>query len=246
MVFFSFLRRSDAVGQRVRTSFGDGTILAFFKGTPTTGPRYRIKLDFGIGFINPSSIMHGVWEEGSPKYVRHDGIMRKDGDATEGNSSSALLDKKFKLLFGSDQIYLLIRLFNFLVNALDEVETWMVANPLSEARASGYYNPIKSQEPKEEARLDFRTFLVNLQQVGSKDMTTKDFEGLCRSISKEMVHKMSALPKLVEKCAEALIQTAKEDLLPQLFDYCQFTGAVREQSCHHSCVRSFVLAFVPI
>jgi hypothetical protein len=221
----------DATGQRVRTSFGDGTILAFFEGNANTGPRYRVKFPFGIGFVNPSAIMHGLTQTDGSKYVRHDGLMEKENECVETNGSSVRLDKKFKLLFGSDRIYLLVRLFSFLVNMLDEIEAWVAANPALEDPATGYYNPIKSQDEKKEATLDFKSLMSNLERVVSRDMTNKDFEAFCRGMSGTMVHKMAALPKLVEKCADMLFQTAKEDLLLQLFDYCQYTGAVSTRIC---------------
>ena len=212
----------------MRTTFGDGTIFSLTEGHGESGSdtKYKIEFEFGTGTISPCSVMHGLPQDDGPKYVRHDGVMEKESESTETNGSAVKIDKKFKLLFGSDRIYLLIRLFSFLVNMLDDVESYVAANPSLEAPESKYYNPIKSQEERKAPQLDFKSLIANLQRVVSKDMPPKDFEAYCRSLSKSEVHKMAALPKLVEKCADVLVQTAKEDLLLQLFDYCQFTGAV--------------------
>jgi histone deacetylase complex regulatory component SIN3 len=229
-----------ANGQRVKTAFGEGTILAFLEGNSSVGPRYRVKFPFGIGFVRAYAIMHGIQSVDGAKYVRRDGQMEKDSEGDDDEESSSVkLDKKFRLLFGTDHIYLFLRLYSFLVSSLDEIDSFLRANPTMQDPTLAYYNPMKSSDEKKNAKLDFPTLMLNLQKVISRKLSSKDFEAFCRRVSPEIAHKMAALPKLVDKCADMMVQTAKEDLLLQLFDFCQYPGANPVQ------LRSACLALSP-
>ena len=59
-----------------------------------------------------------------------------------------------------------------------------------------------------------------LEKVVCRKIEAKDFESYCRRVSKEKVHQMAVLPKLIDKCADALLNVAKEDALLRIFDYC--------------------------
>jgi hypothetical protein len=211
----------------VRTAFGDGTILSYMEGNESAGGRYRIKFPFGIGFVRPYAIVHGLLHPDGAKYVRRAGQMEKEDDLTtqRGGLSSAKLDEKFKLLFGSDHVYLFMRLFSFLIALLDEIESFIRKNPTRGNPAASYYNPMKSESEKEKSstKLDFQAVMVNLEKVISKKLSAKEFESFCRQVSTARVHKMAALPKLLEKCADALAKVAEEDLILRLYDYCQYS-----------------------
>ena len=213
----------------MKTTMGEGTILAFMEGTRTVAGRYRIKFPYGIGFIRPYAILHGVYIDG-PKYVRRAGQMVKEDELmAEGKASSAKLGKNFKLLFGSDQIYLFIRLYSFLISLLHEIDDYLRKNPSLRDPSLSYYNPMKSDKDKDlnaATKLDFQAVIMNLQKVISKTLNLKEYEAFGRLISKKRVHKIAALPRLVEKCADALAKVAEEDLLLHLYDYCQYTGMV--------------------
>jgi hypothetical protein len=203
------------------------------EGDDTVGPRYRVRFPFGIGFVRAYAIMHGIHADGT-KYVRRDGQMEKEDESTDGNDwggaqGPAKLEKKFKVLFGSDCIYLFLRLYSYLVSLLDEIDSFLRANPTMVDPTTNYYNPMKSHDEKNDVRLDFAAVMTNLQKVIGRKMSSKDFEAFCRRVSPEIVHKMAALPKLVEKCADMMAQTAKEDLLLQLFDFCNIPAAVSLQ-----------------
>jgi hypothetical protein len=225
-VFF-FILTIDASGQRVRTAFGNAMVLAFLGGDSTAGPRYRVKFPFGIGFLRASAILHGIDNLDGTKYIRRAGQMQKESDSSdEMEGSTVKLHKKFKLLFGTDHIYVFLRLYSFLVSQLDEIASLLRENSSMVDPASNYYNPMKSQDEKKDSKLDFAAVMMNLQKVISRKLSAKDLEAFGRRVSSEVVHKIAALPKLVEKCAEMMVQTAKEDLLLQLFDFCRYTGAV--------------------
>jgi hypothetical protein len=219
-------RFADAPGQRVKTAFGDGTIISFMEGNSQCASRYRIKLPFGIAFVQPYAVLHALSGPDGTIYVRRNGQMEKEESRDDGDS--VRLDKKYRLLFGSEHIYLFVRLFSYLVSLLTEIEEDIRSNPNMVDPASKYYNPMEPAEEggKQKTRLDFYAVTLNLQHVISRKLEAKDFEAFCRRVSREHVHKMAALPKLVEKCADALLQVAKEDLLLYLNDYCQAPGQV--------------------
>jgi len=215
-----------ATGQHVRTAFGDGTILSLIEAEKDLDPRYRVRFPFGIGFVSPSSVAHGLQTTDDVHYVRSDGQMMKS-KVEEAAESSVKLAKKFKLLFGSENIYVFMRLYNGLVSLLVEIESFLKSHPAvadADARKS-YYNPMRTVDEKKACKLDFSTMIVNLQNVISKKQSMKDFEAYCRRVSPEIVEKMAALPKIVERCSEFMKAVATEDLLLHLNDLCQHPGS---------------------
>jgi hypothetical protein len=218
----------DATGERVMTAYGRGTILAFMD--TNHGPRYRVKLPYGIAFLQPYAIMHNVDAEDGSRYARRDDEMIKQHDspvlAAVDGSASVVVDKKFKCLFGSDSIYLFLRLYSFLISLLDDIEEFLRANPTMVDPTLAYYNPMKSTDERQvaEIKLDFPAVMGKLGEVITKQLSTKDFEAFCRRVNRDIVYKMAALPKLVEKCGDLMIKVAEEDLLPHVFDICQYTG----------------------
>lgn len=223
----TFFFASDSTGQHVRTAFGDGVVLAFLPGGESIGPRYRIKFPFGVGFVAPYAVMHGIQNPDGVKFVRRDGMMEKDADAANTKTESAVeLDPKFKLLFGSENIYLFMRLYSSLLSSLDDIESFITANPNMEDSDSRYHDPMKSQDESKPVKLDFAAVMTNLKRVIAGKFSNKDFEAFCRKVSPEIVHKMAAIPKMVQRASSMMMQTAQEDLLLSLFDHCQYTGVV--------------------
>jgi histone deacetylase complex regulatory component SIN3 len=216
-----------ATGERVMTALGKGTIQAFLN--TEDGPRYRVKLPFGSAVLQPYAVLHNVDAEDGSKYFRRDDEMVKDKDcavAGETNGDSSLVvDDKFKVMFGSDSIYLFLRLYAFLVSLLDDIQDHIRRNPTPQDPALAYHNPINSDEhPQATSKLDFASVMSNLHKAIDKTITAKDFESFCRRVNNGIVYKMAVLPRLVEKCGDIMMKVAEEDLLPRLFDICQYTG----------------------
>jgi hypothetical protein len=222
------------------TALGEGTIQAFLD--TKEGPRYRVKLAFGSAILQPYAILHNVDAKDGTRYVRRDDEMIKETDSVmdeESGGDAIVVDKKFKLLFGSDSIYLFLRLYSFLVSLLDEIQEYLRSNPTVVDQTLSYYNPIKSgsgdDKPKVEKKLDFAAVMIKLREVIGKNLTLKEFETFCRRVNRNIVHKMAALPRLIEKCGDMLIKVSEEDLLPRLFDICQYTGQ-NPVSLRNSCL----------
>mmetsp|Transcript_56377 Transcript_56377/g.136777 ORF Transcript_56377/g.136777 Transcript_56377/m.136777 type:complete len:1195 (-) Transcript_56377:123-3707(-) len=222
-----------ATGQVVSTIFGEGTIQEVLE--TDAGTCYRVKLDFGTSTLQPQAIMHAVPAADEPRYARRDDEMLKDASAT-ALTTAPVVDSKFKVLFLSDSVYLFMRLYTSLLTLLDEIEGFLRENPSPGDPARRYYNPMKSSDDKHqfETKLDFPAVMMELSLVVSKKLTPKDFETFCRKVSPAIVYKMAALPKLVEKCGDMLIKLSEEDLLPRLYDLCQYRGqnpVILRQSC---------------
>jgi len=181
-------------------------------------PQYLVKFPFGIGCIRPQNVLNTLVE----------GPI--ESDEREDDKDVVRLDKKFKLVFGTESIYLFIRLYTSLVSMLHEIDVHVRDNPSGPDPSAAYYDPMNSQEDEEEKKetekFDFRSLMCKLQDTISGKVNTKEYESYCRRVSPDMVHKMASLPRLIERSAQMLERTADEDVLLNLFEHCQFTGVV--------------------
>lgn len=214
-----------AIGQRVMTTFGEGTIHSF---TESDGgrPQYSVKFQDNFRTLEPPAVLHNIDAGDGSEYVRQYKEMIKKSDVKpEGLSSVVVVDKKFKVLFGTDNIYLFLRLYGFLVSLLDDIKEYLVNNPTLADPSLSYYNPMKSTDDKpKDNKLDFATVVVKLHEVLAKTMSHKDFDSFARLVNRDIVFKIAALPKLVQKCGDTMIKMSEEDLLPQIYDICQYSG----------------------
>lgn len=222
----------------MNTIFGEGSILSFLPASASAAPRYRVKTSFGIGLLCPSAVLHAIPTKDTP-YVRRDGIMVRDESSLNDEDSldTDKLDKKFKLLFGTESIYLFLRLYNLLCLLLSDslMDCQTAKDP-----ATLYHNPQrKGSENGSSQRLDVAGVCRAVKKVLRKEMTFRDYVSFCRKVCREKVHQFAVLPKLIEKCSNYLIKVAKEDALLQVYDYCQFSEV------DPVAVRSQCLAVVP-
>ena len=212
------------------TAFGEGTIQGFVDSEE--GPRYRVKLPFGIGSLQPYAILHNVDAKDGSRYIRRGDEMIKEVDndpvASERSdaASSVVVNKKFQVLFGSDSIYLFLRLYGILISLLNEIAEYLSANPTNIDPSLSYYNPMKSADDKqkEEYKLDYAALILKLHEVIDQKVNLKDFESFARLVNKDIVYKMAALPKLILRCGDMMIKMSEENLLPRIFDICQYSG----------------------
>jgi hypothetical protein len=205
------------------TIFGAGTIVSFTDRdeSGSLNPKYRIKLPFGVAYVGPSAILHAIPSKDSP-YVRHDGTMMRDDSVAQNGGSIGKLDQKYKLLFGTESVYLFLRLYSMLCSILSSTREHSETSGVD--AADSYHNPVRKETKEAAHRLDYSGVVSALQKVLSKKMDSKEFESLGRKVSKKKSYQMAALPKLIERCADALAKVAKEDVLLHLFDVCQNQG----------------------
>jgi len=207
----------------VATVYGEGSVLAFMDKSVTSGPKYRVKLPFGVAYLSPSSIMHAIPSKDLP-YVRRDGSMVRDDVLVENGSNVAKLHGKYELLFATESIYIFIRLYLLVCSLLGDIREHCETFETPEDPAKNYYRPTgKGSGPDStQQKLDYSAILSSLQEVLSNKMSVKELEVLGRKVSKEKVHEVAALPKLIDRCVDALVASAREDCLLHLYDYCQY------------------------
>jgi hypothetical protein len=205
------------------TIYGAGTVASFTEKDESGKAKYRIKLPFGVAYVGPSAILYAIASKDTP-YVRRDGVMMRDESVAENGGSIGKLDQKYKLLFGTENVYLFLRLYSLLCSALSSIREHCEMFENVEDPASSYYNPVPKETEEAAPRLDYSSVVSALHKVLSRKMEFKDFESLGRKVSKEKVHQMAALPKLIERCTDALLKVAKEDALLHLYDFCQNQG----------------------
>jgi Sin3 family co-repressor len=237
-VYPSFLH-TVVSGMRVATIFGVGTISSFTEPTPVSGPKYRVKLPFGLGHLVPSAILYAMPLKDAP-FIRRDGEMVREDPTMEAEENAPRLDPKYKLLFGTQKIYLFIRLYSLLCSVLSDTKSFCDKSPAPVDPADNYISPTKKTEKKDgHHKLDFCTVLSVLKKVLANKATSGELEALGRKVARDRVHQISALPKLIERCTDALRKVAHEDTLLHLYDYCQYSND------DPVAVRSHCLSIVP-
>lgn len=198
---------------------------------------YRVKLPFGLGHLAPSAILYAVPSKETP-FIRRDGVMVRDESTFEVEESSPVkLGDQYQLLFGTEKIYLFLRLYSLLCSILTDTREYCETHPPPEDPTNSYITSKISPLPKKEhERLTFSGLLVPLQKVLSGDMSARDFETLGRKVSKEKVYQISALPKLIERCMDAMVKVAEEDTLLHLYDHCRFSEDVDPVALRAQCL----------
>ena len=153
--------------------------------------------------------------------------MVRDESILDTDMSAPHLDEKYQLLFGTESIYLFLRLYTFICSILSETRGHCATFPPPQNPALSYFNPYKDNVEVKAApasKLNFSKVVAALKKVVSNDMDEREFEALGRRITKEKVHQFAALPKLIERCASCLIKSAKEDALLHLYDCSHHSG----------------------
>jgi hypothetical protein len=68
---------------------------------------------------------------------------------------------------------------------------------------------------------DYPGLVASLKKLISGQIDIQAFESFCRKTAKDKVYQLVALPRLIDRCAEALVKVAKEDKVLPLFDLAQ-------------------------
>ncbi|KAL7565064.1 hypothetical protein ACA910_005076 [Epithemia clementina (nom. ined.)] len=203
-----------AFGQKVRTSYGEGSVTMF------EGGRYRVKLNYGTAFLAPSAILHSIPSKDAP-FIRRDGKMERDTNNT-AKSEGPYLPPSCQILFATRRIYLFLRLHLQLCYMLSDLRHACNNSGAVDPASKYVVAPGETQKVDHSVRLDYAGMIAGLKNVIAKKCDHKSFETFGRKISREHVHMISSLPRLVDRCADALISLAKEDAVLHLFDFCQY------------------------
>lgn len=222
-----------APGQRVRTAFGDGPILSLIEGNHSASFRYKVKLPYGVGFVRPSAVIHVLPSTSKAQYARTGGFMEfveHREEPSEGPEKKTI-DKNYHLVFGTEKIYLFVRLYCLLVSLLCDARDNLVQEERNSVENGRNDSLVWSSRNVEEISNDlgkrkrlyrgYRGLVAALKDYINGDIDSKVFETCCRSLAADKVYLLAAIPRLVEKCAEALVKVAREDVLLALYDFSQ-------------------------
>ena len=169
--------------------------------------------------------------------------MVRDEGTLDVEESGVILNPKYQLLFGTEKVYLFMRMYTLLCSILSDIRDQCLAFPPTADPESSYVSPSRFTEPSRSSvnsKLDFSSVLAALRKLLDGKMSVRDFETLGRKVSREKVHEIAALPKFVDRCADALRRMAEEEALLHLYDYCQYTDRVDPVALRTQC-----LAVVP-
>lgn len=166
------------VGQRVRTVVGDGQIISVIDGVTPNSFQYLVKFSFGVGYVRPSAVAHLLPTNNTQI------------DESSANRAQLMTDN-LQIIFGTEKIYLMVRLYVLLVTML--------------------------QHAKDMAGVGYSRILSSLKDLIVGKVDTKDFETDCRKLAKINVFHYASIPHLVEACADAIVKVADEDAVDTLY-----------------------------
>lgn len=230
----SFVAAYEA-GQAIRTFYGDGIITNVGVSTQSRDANcYTVKLSYGIAYLRQSYILHtlppSVPSSEEKHYVRlHDGKfsrIEKNMDVKD-----AISVKSCFTFFGSEKIYLFLRLYCVLVGILAEGYAYFSSvhssfkNDVSssDARCGGTDSLgrgiSEASRPGDQYKKSYTGLLAALSDFLGGGMTSKTFEATCRTLCAKHVFKYALLPNILKKCAEELLKVVDEEAYLTLLDY---------------------------
>jgi len=130
-----------------------------------------------------------------------------------------------QVLFGTESIYVFMRLYILLVTMLYQGKDIIDKN--SSNTISQMENPSKEDV--------YSRVLSSIKDVVNGKISATEFETLCRGLVGMEVHNFVAIPPLIKKCAEEALKVVQEGFLPNLYQLTQLKLKDVEQ------VRSFSL-----
>lgn len=219
----------DAAGQRVRTSYGDGVVLSKIAGSRNAGLRYKVKLGYGMGYIRPSNMIHILpATESSNRMVRRNGVMEQASLLEESEEG---VNKRCRMMFATERVYTFMRIYCFLAFVLSNTQSFLLAYAREGKKeesqaANGIVSAFEKEKAGAEAEAskathDYPGLVASLRKLISGEIDIQAFESFCRKTAKDKVYQLVALPRLIDRCAEALVKVAKEDKVLSLFDLAQ-------------------------
>lgn len=191
-------------GQRVRSCVGDGKIISVEESQTNDSFRYLVNFSFGVGYAHPSALHLLASSESEPV-----------ADTGSDNAAAHLMQDDIQVLFGTEEVYIFMRLYILLVTML-----YQAKDILDRQSVSG--------NPEEEARPGYTGVMASLQDLVEGKNDAKAFEAECRKVVADDVYNFVAIPPLVESCARAVVKVVKEGDVENLYHCSQLKLQVRQ------------------
>lgn len=208
----------------MQTCYGEGVIISNIAPNSNGGLRYKIELGYSIGYLRPSAIVH-VLPPTDPVQgmIRRNGAMEKVSSLEQPGEA---LDKRCQLMFGTERIYTLMRIYSYLVYVLSNTQLFLLSDegePKETQTTSGIGSTFEKTDSNEKsiARHDYAGLISVLNKLIAGDIDIQAYESFCRKTAKDRVYQLIALPRLIDRCAEALGNVAKEGKVLTLYDLAQ-------------------------
>lgn len=135
-------------------------------------------------------------------------LLEAADEAKEGEISKKL-EPSCRLVFGTEKVYIFMRLYCALLSLFQSIKQNIDSSGSGDMEIDGI------------SASCYHDFVSTLKDYINEDILFKTYELNCRSVTKVKVYELSAIPRLIEKCADALVKVAKEDKLLGLFDFYQ-------------------------
>lgn len=177
-----------APGTRVRTALGDGQIVSVDDQL-----RYLVMFPFGIGYVMSRNITESV-----PTSESNTDAMVDDDIASQ------LMPDDIQVLFGTEKMYLFMRLYILLVTMLYQAKDIVDRN----------------KEASDKRDL-FSDLVSSLNDLLLGKLNAKSFEDECKKYLGNDVYNCIAIPPLAVKCAGALVRMIKEGRYLELYQCSQ-------------------------
>lgn len=231
-----------APGQKVQTCFGNGEIVTRIAPSNNVGLRYKVKLGYGTGYLRPSAIVHLLpATDPSQRMVRRNGVMEKFSLPEEPGNG---VDLRCQLMFGTEKVYILVRIYSYLVHVLSNTQSFLLSEE-GQQKETQTTNGIGSSFEKADtngktsiATHDYPGVISALKKLIDGEVDIQAYESFCRKTAKDKVFQLIALPRLIDRCAEALVKVAKEDKVLSLYDLAQLKIMVRDMLLNPHCMHA--------
>ena len=191
-------------GQKVRTTVGDGQVVSVTDDAAggTTPFRYLVRFGFGTGYVHPDAIAHvlppNVATVPDGPTAGEDGALPPPG---------SLMPEDVQVLFGTEGVYLFMRLYVLLVTMLYQAKDIIGRDSANVAR--------RIADP---GRGDvYESLLSVIRDAIEGRIDEKELETRCRKLVGRDVYNFVAIPPLVDGCGDAALGVLEEDLYMNLY-----------------------------
>lgn len=216
----------------MQTCYGDGVIVSKIAPSNNLGLRYKVKIGYGTGYLRPSAIIHILpATDPQQRMVRRNGVMEKASLLEESEEG---VDRRCQLMFGTERVYNLMRIFSYLAFVLSNTQCFLLSEK-GQKKETQSTNGIGTSFEKNDtngktsiATHDYPGLISALKQLIAGEIDIQAYESFCRKTAKDRVYQLIALPRLIDRCAEALVKVAKEDKVLPLYDLAQLKIMVRD------------------
>jgi len=144
--------------------------------------------------------------------VRENGFMElvQNTDDAMSDETKKEIPSSCQLVYGTEKFYIFMRLYCALLALFESAKKKMETDNNAMEVEDDAEGPQKNK---------FQGFISTIKDYINEEVQFKSYELRCRSFTDKTFYELSAIPRLIEKCADALVKVAREDKLLALFDF---------------------------